>query len=189
MVTLETERLLLRVFCESDIDAYAEMCSDAEVMRYIGSGKPMSRPDAWRHMAMVVGHWRLRGYGLWAVIERNTGSLVGRVGCWQPEDWPGFEIGWMLRREYWGRGFAIEAARASLRWAFTDLDQPRAISLIQPANTASIRVAEKLGERLERVTTVAGIEALVYGISRQTWLAQNAPGAQHSELSTQRGEL
>src|SRR5262249_35970647 len=134
MLTLETERLVLRQFRESDLDAYAEMVGDAEVMRFIGSGVPLTRSEAWRNMAMMLGHWQLRGYGLWAVEERSGGELVGRVGYWEPEGWPGFEAGWMLRRAYWGRGFATEAARAALAHAFTAMGRTHVISLIRPEN-------------------------------------------------------
>src|ERR687887_272892 len=149
MVTLETDRLTLRMLRESDLDAYAEMCADPEVMRYLGDGQPLARPMAWRNLAMMVGHWSLRGYGLWAVQERSSGVLVGRVGFWNPEGWPGFELGWMLRRAFWGRGYATEAARAALRFAFGQLGVPQVISLIRPGNAASIRVARRLGEHLD----------------------------------------
>ena len=76
----------------------------------------MTRSEAWRNMAMVLGHWQLRGFGLWAVEEQERGVLAGRVGCWQPEGWPGLEIGWTLRRSFWGMGYATEAARAALEW-------------------------------------------------------------------------
>ena len=96
MQAANSDRLLLRMFRESDLDAYAEMCGDAEVMRYLGDGHTFTRAEAWRNMALVIGHWQLRGFGLWAVEERSTGLLAGRVGCWQPEGWPGFEVGWAL---------------------------------------------------------------------------------------------
>ena len=120
MERLETERLILRMFRDSDFDAYAEMCGDTEVMKYLG-GPTMTRSEAWRSMAMVVGHWQLRGFGLWAVEERRAGCLVGRVGCWRPEGWPGLEIAWTLRRAFWGQGYATEAARAALDVAFSQL--------------------------------------------------------------------
>src|SRR5262245_59849656 len=166
---LETERLVLRQFREADLDAYAEMCGDAEVMRHIGLGQPLGRADAWRNLALMLGHWQLRGYGLWAVEERATGEMVGRIGCWNPEGWPGLEVGWMLRRRYWGRGFATEGARAALTWAFTQLGCGHVISLIRPANEPSIRVAGRLGERLEGRVELMGQEALVYGIRREEW--------------------
>src|SRR5271157_6272193 len=100
---LETERLTMRMFRETDFDDYAEMCGDADVMKYLG-GATMSRLEAWRSMANVLGHWQLRGFGLWAVQERESGELVGRVGCWQPEGWPEMEIAWTLRRRSGGQG-------------------------------------------------------------------------------------
>jgi RimJ/RimL family protein N-acetyltransferase len=169
MVTLETDRLTLRMLRESDFDAYAEMCADAEVMRHIGDGRPLDRPMAWRNLAQMVGHWSLRGYGLWAAAERSSGTFVGRIGFWNPDGWPGFELGWMLHRSFWGRGYATEGARAALAYAFTELYRPHVISLIHPDNAASIRVAERLGERRHDSTEVMGRPALVYRITREEW--------------------
>lgn len=163
MDTLETDRLLLRMFRESDLDAYAEMCADPDVMRFL-SGYPQSREEAWRNMAMVVGHWQLRGFGLWAVEEKATGDFIGRVGCWKPEGWPGMEIAWTLRQASWGRGFATEAAKTALRYAFDVLKQKHIISLIHPENEPSIRVARRIGLRLEGRNEVMGSTVLVYGV-------------------------
>jgi RimJ/RimL family protein N-acetyltransferase len=161
------------MFREADFDAYAEMCADPEVMCYIGDGRPLARPMAWRKLAMMIGHWSLRGYGLWAAEERSSGALAGYIGFWYPDGWPGFELGWTLRRSFWGRGYAVEGARAALRVAFTELDQPHVISLIQPNNVRSIRLAERLGERLAGSTEVMGISALAYRITREEWSASN----------------
>jgi RimJ/RimL family protein N-acetyltransferase len=169
MITLQTERLLFRMFRESDLEAYAEMCAAPEVMRYLNDGQPLSREDAWRHMAMVLGHWQLRGYGLWAVEERASRDMIGRIGCYKPEGWPELEVGWALRRRYWGRGYATEGARMSLRFAFTELKANHVISVIHPKNAASIRVAEKLGETFERTDRVRGFEVSIYGIRREVW--------------------
>jgi RimJ/RimL family protein N-acetyltransferase len=177
VVTLETDRLLLRPLHEGDLDQYAAMVGDAEVMRHIGTGQPLARIDAWRQMAMLLGHWQLRGYGLFAVEERRLGLLVGRVGLFNPEGWPGLEVGWLTARPCWGRGYATEAAQAVLRWAFLDLKHPHLISLIRPANAASIRVAEKLGERLQGRTVLQGNEVLVYGLGRDDWLASGGSSA------------
>jgi len=166
---LETDRLTLRMLRESDFDCYAELCADPEVMRYLGDGVPLDRPLAWRSLATMIGHWTLRGYGLWAVEERSSGTLVGRVGFWNPEGWPGFELGWVLRRSFWGKGYATEAARVALQFAFTQMNQPKVISLIRPQNTASIRVAERVGERLVDSHELNGNSCLVFGISREEW--------------------
>jgi RimJ/RimL family protein N-acetyltransferase len=166
MVTLETERLLLRHFREEDLDAFAAVCADAEVMQHIGEGRPLTRAEAWRRMAYLLGHWQLRGYGLWAAELKETGACVGQIGLYNPEGWPGLEVGWLLGRPWWGRGLATEGGRAAMDFAFTRLGVDHIISLIRPDNARSIRVAERLGERLERKTVVNGIEALVYGRDR-----------------------
>jgi RimJ/RimL family protein N-acetyltransferase len=165
MENLETDRLRLRMFRESDLDAYAAMCADPEVMKYLGPG-PMNRSEAWRNLALVLGHWQLRGFGLWAVEERGSGELVGRVGCWRPEGWPGMEIGWTLRRSSWGLGYATEAARAALDVALGRLGQSHVISMIHSENAASIRVARRLGMRLEGRAELMGFPVVVYGIRR-----------------------
>ena len=169
MITLETERLILRMFRQDDLDAYAAMCADQEVMRYIGEGKAIDRVGAWRQMAMMLGQWCLKGHGQFALEERATGTLLGRAGYFEPEGWPGFELGWLLRRESWGKGYATEATRLLLRHAFEAMGRERVISLIRPANTRSIRVAERLGERLEGRTEIFGLDALVYAIDRKAW--------------------
>ena len=162
--TLDTARLRLRPWRDADIDVYAEMCADPEVMRHMGSGATFSRGDAWRNMAMYVGHWQLRGFGMWAVEERDTHRFVGRVGLHQPDGWPGLEVGWMLDRATWGRGYATEAGRASLQYAWNALGADHVVSLIMPENAASIRVAERLGEAVEGTFVLDGLELLVYGV-------------------------
>ena len=164
MVTLETDRLRLRMFNDGDLDAYARIVADPEVMRYLADGKTLDREGAWRQLALITGHWSLRGYGPWAVEERATGALIGRIGFFDPEGWPGFELGWVLARSHWGKGYAIEGARRALAYAFDELRRDHVISLIYPANTASIRVAERLGETLEGRTSLFGHDVLVYGI-------------------------
>jgi RimJ/RimL family protein N-acetyltransferase len=164
---LETARLILRMFREDDFEAYhTKVSSDPDVMRYLGDGQPLTRSLAWRQMAMIVGHWQLKGYGFWAVEERSTGELVGRIGLFDPEGWPGFELGWVLGKAYWKRGYATEGARRVLDHVFTDMGRDHVISLIYPANTASIRVAEKIGETLEGRVDLFGHDTLVYSIRR-----------------------
>jgi RimJ/RimL family protein N-acetyltransferase len=162
---VETERLILRMFRDTDFEAYAEMCGDKEVMKYLG-GPTMTRMEAWRSLATVIGHWQLRGFGLWAVEEREHGVVVGRVGCWRPEGWPGLEIAWTLRRAFWGQGYATESARVALDVAFSHLREPHVISMIDSANEPSIRVAQRLRMRLEGRTDLMGHPVLVYGLRR-----------------------
>ncbi|MGE5617593.1 MAG: GNAT family N-acetyltransferase [Candidatus Woesearchaeota archaeon] len=164
--TIETERLVLRAWREDDLDPYAAMCADPEVMRYIGSGRVLDREEAWRQIAIFLGHWELRGYGLWALEAKAERSFVGRVGLWQPEGWPGLELGWTLARPHWGQGYATEAGGASMEFAWAHLNAAKLISLIQPENRASRRVAERLEMQVERRARLGPSEVLVYSRER-----------------------
>lgn len=174
MHQLQTERLTLRPFTLDDFDPFAAMLADPEVMRFISADrKPLPRFGAWQSLTSIVGHWTLRGYGMFAVFERRTNTFVGRVGPWLPEGWPAFEIGWTLRSEMWGRGYATEAARTCVEFAFDTLQRDHVVSLILPDNARSIRVAERIGETFESRTTLphlpADREVLQYGLSRRGW--------------------
>jgi RimJ/RimL family protein N-acetyltransferase len=157
-----TPRLRLRALRLSDLDAYAAMCADEEVMRYIGAGGPVSREMAWRHLAMFLGTWALHGHGMWAVERRSDGQMIGRVGFIDPPDWPGCELGWLLAREAWGQGFAFEAASAALAFGRQQQGLGELISLIRPDNAPSIRLAERLGARNTGPIDFMGSQALLF---------------------------
>jgi RimJ/RimL family protein N-acetyltransferase len=159
---LETERLILRQFLETDLDLCARIYADPEVMRYIGDGRTMTREETWRWVAAALGHWVLRGYGLYAVEEKYTGTFIGRIGLYNPEGWPGLEAGWLLGRQHWGLGYATEGAKAVVRMAYEQVGATHLISLIQPENLASIRVAEKLGAIRESTIDINGRDAHIY---------------------------
>jgi RimJ/RimL family protein N-acetyltransferase len=163
MTELLTERLQLRVFRPEDFEAHARISADHEVMRYILPG-PLTRVQAWRKMAEYVGHWQLRGYGIWSVIERSSGQHIGRIGFLNPEGGHGFEVGWGLAREAWGKGYALEGLRAALHHASTALHERHAVALIHPENARSIKIAERLGGALEGRTQDSGVSLLVFGI-------------------------
>jgi RimJ/RimL family protein N-acetyltransferase len=163
-IELETDRLRLRQFRESDLDAYARITGDAETMRYLARGEPFDREQAWRSLGFVLAHWQIRGFGLWAAEEKTSGALVGRIGLLRREGWRGVELAWLVARERWGRGLATEGARAALEHAFTALGARRVISLIAPENAASIRVAEKLGLGYVETQQVDGKPAAIYEI-------------------------
>jgi RimJ/RimL family protein N-acetyltransferase len=167
MVTIETPRLVLRPPEAADAAPLMAIHQDPEVIKYVIVGNPAAGiTAAWRSVALMLGHWHLRGYGQWTVIEKADQQVVGRVGLWYPEGWPGLELGWVIRRERWGHGLATEAASEALRWTWDHVDADHVISLIQPDNARSIRVAEKLGQRLERSEVVSGAVLQVYGVHR-----------------------
>lgn len=167
MVIVDTSRLKLRPLQASDAQPFLEIHQDPEVIKYVlAGGAPGGITVAWRNIAMMIGHWHLRGYGQWAVVEKASNQVIGRVGFWNPEGWPGIELGWVIRRSRWGNGFATEASLAALRWAWTELETDHIISIIQPDNIRSIRVAAKVGERFERADTMNGGNVHIYGVHR-----------------------
>jgi RimJ/RimL family protein N-acetyltransferase len=169
--TLETERLILRPPVEADFEGWAEMMADEESARFIGGVQ--ARSAAWRGMATMTGSWALRGYGMFSVIEKESGRWVGRLGPWAPEGWPGTEVGWGLHRSAWGKGYATEGSAAAVAWAFDSLGWGHVIHCIDPHNCASARVAQRLGSRIETRTFLPApfdnYEVDVWGQSRDEW--------------------
>ncbi len=157
---IHSERLTFRAWREADFDSFAAIYVDGEQSRFIGG--PVSRDDAWRRMALVVGHWTLRGYGLWALEDKASGAFVGWSGLWFPEGFPGQEIGWTLVPAFRGRGLAQEAGKRVRAYAYDTLGWQTAISLVNVGNTASVRVAEGLGATLERTLHFRGADSWIY---------------------------
>lgn len=140
---LFTRRLMLRPLNGDDFEAYAAFAADEEQMRFLGGA--MDRPVAWREFTTRAGAWMTRGFSMFSVIERDTGAWVGRIGPWQPEGWPGTEIGWGVARRFAGSGYAYEAACATMDYAVDVLGWTDIIHTIAPDNARSIRLAERLG--------------------------------------------
>ena len=159
---LATERLTLRGPQVRDFEPVAAFLG-SDRARYVGGKR--SRRDAWRTFAALVGHWELRGYGMWSVEETATGAYVGMVGLYDPEGWIAPEIGWwIVTPEQEGKGFAFEAARAARRYAYQIAGWREVFSVIAPDNRRSIRLAERLGATLDREVGAddAAGPALVY---------------------------
>ena len=161
--TIETERLRLRAFEGGDLEPYAEMYGDDLFVRYL-SGKTLTKEQAWENMAIILGHWSLLGYGIWAIERQGTGELVGRAGLLNLPGWPDVEVCWALSPQFWGNGYATEAAQASISWAFEELGLGRLISLIHPENRASEAVALRLGEEFRERISFEGKPTNVYEI-------------------------
>ena len=133
--TIESERLILREFRESDFEGMAAFFADDMSSFY---GGPCSRDDAWRKFAAYSGHWNLRGYGPWALEDKATRTYVGLCGPWFPEGWVEPEITWALVPGNTGKGFATEAAQRAIRSAFEDFGWTTAVSVISTQNAASL---------------------------------------------------
>jgi RimJ/RimL family protein N-acetyltransferase len=160
---LRTERLLMRAPRYEDYERFVEMLRDPRVGAGLGKPDGLTAHEAWLDLSVLTAHWALRGFGHWVLEELDGGAVVGRAGLYFPPDWPGLEVGWTVARERWGKGYAPEAGRAACGWAHDQLGEAHILSLIHPDNAQSIRVAEKLGERLEGRHRARGFELLVYG--------------------------
>ncbi len=172
--TLETRRLVLRGWHEGDLDGYAKMLADPVTARFITrGGRAYDQRQSWSEAAFLIGHWQLRGYGMFVVEERASGNFVGRVGPLQPKGWPDFEIAWAIAADSTGKGYASEAAEAAIDWSFSSFQLDRIISIIHSQNLASQRVAERLGERRtsERFSPL-GEACEVWETDRRTWQAR-----------------
>lgn len=149
---IETPRLTLRLPALDDIEPIHAMRSDPEVVRFVG-GKTLSREEAWHRLQRNSGHWALIGYGLFAVVERASGRMLGEVGLIRGERGLGEsfdpypEAAWIFAGEAQGRGYASEAAQAVHDWFAAGHPATRTVCIIDPRNSGSLRVAEKLGYR------------------------------------------
>ena len=152
---LNTERLLLRQFKDEDWRDLHQHYSDAEATKYT-YGKSLSEGETWRTMCGMLGHWQIRGYGPYAVMEKSSNAVLGAVGFWYPNDWPSPEIKWALSKPYWGNGFASEATRAVQAAGLKYLPNIALISLIHKSNLASIKLAESVGAGLEKEVEFRG---------------------------------
>jgi RimJ/RimL family protein N-acetyltransferase len=170
-LVIETERLLLRQWRGSDMAPYTAMLSDPGTARFITvDGKPVvDEMTGWRHAVVMAGHWMLHGAGMFVVEEKSSGKFAGRVGPWSPPGWPGFEVGWGIAKELRGKGYAVEAARASVNWAFATFDIDRIVHCIDCENIASQGVARRLGASKDREIELFGHVADLWVTTRDTW--------------------
>ena len=148
---LETERLRLRAPKLDDLPAEAEFYADPERSHFVGG--PSDEAGVWNMIAMMLGHWHLRGYGFWAVEDRADHTYYGRVGLWFPHGWPEPEIGWVMTAAGEGRSIAYEAAIAARNFAYGKLGWSTLISFITPDNTRSAALAERLGCTFEKAVS------------------------------------
>jgi len=178
VVSLETERLLLRAPVAEDAAALAPMYADPAVMRYVGDGRPLTRRETERSVRRMMERWEADGFGLFTAVRMEDDAVIGRVGLlvWNADTWEPttraeaangrteVEVGYTLGRDYWGRGYATEAAGAVRDYALRELGADRLIALIIHGNTASENVARKLGLEYERDVLLGRREAQLFAL-------------------------
>ncbi|HYX53192.1 MAG TPA: GNAT family N-acetyltransferase [Candidatus Limnocylindrales bacterium] len=161
-VVLTTERLILREFELADSEALMQVLGDPVAMQYYPAPFPRREVDEWiwRNRA----RYRDSGFGIWAMALHGSGELIGDCGCFV-RDLEGdyeCEMGWHVRRDLWNRGYATEAARHCIEYAFWKLGMPRIIAMVRPENLSSCRVAEKNGMNCDRAIFWRGYDHCVY---------------------------
>jgi RimJ/RimL family protein N-acetyltransferase len=160
---IETRRLILRPISIEDLDEFVELHADPEVTRYVSS---FDRAAAEERLRKNDREWQERGHGMLAVLDRESGEFLGRAAV---KYWPQFdetEVGWVLRRPAWGRGYGTEAGRACVDWAFAELEVPYLTAMIMPGNDRSVRIAERLGMTPLREDRLLGEPVVVYAVKR-----------------------
>ncbi len=191
---LDTPRLRLRPFTAEDAEAHARLYSDPEVTRYLGGGSATVQTPGERSartLEAFVRHWEEHGFGVWAVLERGSGRVIGQCGLkYLPvasAAAPDVEVLYALERRWWGRGLATEAAGAALDHGFVTLRLPRIVAVTRPQHHASRRVMGKLGMTCEGDVEVCGIRAVLYALSREAYLARRDARPPRPATSTASG--
>jgi RimJ/RimL family protein N-acetyltransferase len=167
MQDIETARLLLRRFTPYDLDDFAMLNSDPDVMRYIGVGKPQSKAQTRMRLNAIHDHWEQHGFGLWAAVEKTSRAMIGFCGIQYLDNTSEIEIGYRLEKRFWGIGLATEAAGASLRYAFEQLGLERIVAVVHPENVASQSVIRKIGLKYLRGARFYDTDVEYYAITRE----------------------
>lgn len=160
-----TDRLVMRAMTAADADAFFALNSHPEVMRHTGE-PPIESVEAARQALERYPDFDTVGYGRWGCVLRETGALIGFCGLKSLDDLDEVDIGYRFLPEYWGRGLATEACRASLAFGFDTIGLERIIGLVMPANVASIRVLDKCGMVADGEIDYDGVRALRYAKSQ-----------------------
>ena len=161
--TLHTHRLILRAPCAGDFEAYRDFYADPEASRFYGG--PLTEGQAWRKLAYDLGHWPLRGFGMWSLVEKASGAMIGGCGIVWPEGWPRHELTWWIAPEARRNGYAEEASGAAIAWAHDTLGWSAVETHMNDENEAARRLAEKLsGKVIARQVFPDGVERNVYAM-------------------------
>lgn len=167
---IETARLLMKAPSASDFETYCAFYADAEASAFYGG--PLSPGLAWRKLAYDIGHWALRGHGMWSLVERETGMMIGGCGLVWPEGWPRHELTWWIMPQGRRKGYAAEASRAAIAFGYETLGWPGVETHMDDANEAARRLAIRLGG------VEHGRESFPDGLTRSVYLLpRSSPAA------------
>jgi len=162
---LETERLRLRPVTDDDFDHFAALYGDPDVMRFIGARGALTREQTRDRLDFMIDHWLRHGFGMWALFRKADGTFVGRCGMRYLDQTTDVELGYTLSKASWGQGFATEASRAVVRYAFEVMKIGRLVAIADPANTPSVNVMKKIGMTFERMGRFYETECVLYAMT------------------------
>jgi ribosomal-protein-alanine N-acetyltransferase len=180
---LLTERLRLRPYRADDAAAMFAVFGDPEVMRYSMSGADPTPAATEVRVRKLIDHQERCGFSLWVVEDRASGAILGDCGLKHLEDGPEIEVGYRFAKSHWGKGYATEAAAASVRHGFVTLALPRIVAVVEPPNTASRQVLEKIGLRFEKSAHYYGRTMNYFSAERAAFLAQSSRGTDRGSTS------
>ncbi|HEY9802954.1 MAG TPA: GNAT family N-acetyltransferase [Leptolyngbyaceae cyanobacterium] len=170
MPEIETARLRLRYFNLHDFDDLFRLYSDTEVMKYLS---PRSREQTEASLRKHIQHWQEHNLGMWAVVDKQSGKMIGRCGLGFLDNTPEVELGYVLDKSYWNMGLGTEASIATLNYGFLTINLERIVAIANPANIASRRVIEKVGMKYQKLAYYYGQDVVYYAICQSEWQPDN----------------
>lgn len=171
MSEIETNRLRLRHFSLDDLDDLFRIYSNPEVMRYVGKGA-RTKDETQSALVSMIKHWK-HGFGMWAIIHKQSDKMIGRCGLCFLDNSPEVELGYVLDKPYWNIGLATQASRASLEYGFEEIGLERIVAIARPENIASQRVMQKVGMKYEKNAHYYNSNVVYYALSRADYYARN----------------
>jgi RimJ/RimL family protein N-acetyltransferase len=170
MPEIETARLQLRHFTLDDFDDLFRIYSDPEVMRYLSlRTKEQTQASLCKH----IQHWQEHNFGMYAVIDKESGKMIGRCGLGFLDNTPEVELGYVFDKSYWNMGLATEASKATLNYGFEEIKLDRIVAIAKPENIASVRVIQKIGMKYEKDAHFYNVDVVYYAVSREEWQSDN----------------
>lgn len=164
---VETPRLHLRLLSMDDLDALARIFSQPEVMKFLGTGEPLTRAETETALMSIIKHWERHSFGRWAVVHKEHDQLIGYGGLRSFDNIA--ELVYLLDRPYWGQGLATEIARTALRYGFVERGFDPIIALAKPLNLASRRVLAKVGMKFEKEANYFNMDVVQYKITLEEY--------------------
>lgn len=168
MIIIETKRLIIREIAQNDLDGLYRICSDPELMKFVGDGNPLSKQQTQKWVDVTLSNYASKGFGMYGVIDKETGTFIGYCGLVFSTDVNDNELIYALSKAYWGRGLATEIAKCLVEFGFSNLHMDRIYASIDPENTASEKILSKLGfVEVFRKNDEYGLETIYYELKRK----------------------